>query len=458
MPFARALSLALAVAALAGCRHVSPQPLSADATADRIESRSLADPGLRDFLAQQSGRAPDPWPQPRWDLRDLTLAALYFSPELHVARAEADVAAAHVGSQSQRPNPTLSFFPQRVANPESGVSPWVAAVQLDWPIETAGKRARRRAAAQARASAADLAVGTVVGRLRSDVYEAVAGDRAAAQRAASLARCVELRSQRLVLLERRRALGEIAQVIVAPERIALARATGDQAAAERVRGEARAALAARVGTPSAALDAVEIAFDLDLVPAELEALDGARARRAALLGRSDVLASLAEYDAAEADLRLELAKQYPDLHIGPGYEFDQGADKWGLGVSLELPVVSRNQGGIDEALARRAEAAARFDALQTRVIGEVDAAAAALDGARREAASARRLREQAEQGEARAQDALDKGAADRLGLLDAELESELAAVALVDAQEGLHRALAKLARVTELPEEIGAPR
>jgi outer membrane protein TolC len=457
MLLARALSLALAVAAVVGCRHVSPQPLSADATADRIETRNLADPGLRDFLAQQSGRTPDPWPQTRWDLRDLTLAALYFSPELRVARAEADVAAAHVGAQSQPPNPTLSFFPQRVANPESGVSPWVAAVQLDWPIETAGKRARRRAAAEARASAADLAVRTAVWRLRSDVYEAVAGDRAAALRAASLARSVELRSQRIALLERRRTVGEIAEVIVAPERIALARATADHAAAERVRAEARAALAARVGASRAALEAVEVAFDLDALPAELESFGGARARRAALLGRSDVLASLAEYDAAEADLRLELAKQYPDLHVGPGYEFDQGADKWGLGVSLELPMLSQNQGGIDEALARRAEAAARFEALQTRVIREVDAAAAALDGARAEVASMRQLQGQAEQGVVRAQDALDEGAVDRLGLLDADLEAQVAAAALIDAQERLHLAVAELARVVEAPDP-GAPR
>ena len=60
-------------------------------------------------------------------------------------------------------------------------------------------------------------------------------------------------------------------------------------------------------------------------------------RRAALLRRSDVLAALAEYAATEAALRLEIAKQYPDLHLGPGYSYDQGQDKWTIGFSLTLP-------------------------------------------------------------------------------------------------------------------------
>jgi outer membrane protein TolC len=445
----RTFALAIALAAVVGCRHVAPQPLSAEESANRLAAQSLADLGLRDFLAEQSGRAAESWPQTRWDLRDLTLAALYFSPELRIARASSDVAAAHVGAESQRPNPTLSFLPQRVANPESGVSPWVAAVQLDWPIETAGKRARRKAAAEARASAADLAVQTAAWRVRSDVYESVVGLRAAEGRYGALARTASLRAQRLGLLEERRMVGAIAEAIVAPERLALAQANADLAAADRDRIAARAALAAAVGVPATALGDVELTFDLDSVPAGLDALGDTDARRAALLGRSDVLALLAEYAAAEQDLRLELAKQYPDLHIGPGYEFDQGADKWGLGLSLELPILSQNQGGIDEALAKRGEVAARFEALQTDVIREVDAAVAAASGARREQEIAQGMLAQARQRSALAERSLALGAIDRVAALDAELELQLATAVLIDAEERLHRAVARLERAVE---------
>jgi outer membrane protein, heavy metal efflux system len=448
------LPISLAILFAAGCRHVAPQPLSPGQSADRLAARTLADPGLRDFLTEQRGRSPELWPQKRWDLGDLTLAALYFSPDLRVARAEAEVVEAGVGTASQRPNPKLSFLPQRVARPESGLSPWLAAVQLDWPIETAGKRAHRRAAARARASAADLAVRSAEWSLRTAVYEAVASLRAADVRSEWLARSVDLQRERLGLIEHRRAAGEVAESITAPARMALARSTVDLAAAERRRSEARAALATTLGTPPQGLDAIEVAFALEAPPRDLEALGSLGARRIALLGRSDVLARLADYAAAEEDLRLELSKQVPDLHLGPGYEYDQGVDKWGLGVSLELPLVNRNEGAIDEAVARRSAAAARFEALQAQVIGEIATASASLEGARREEASARDQLAHAERAVMLARARLAQGALDRVGLLDAELEAQLAAGALVDAQERVHLAVARLERAVEQPERL----
>ena len=48
---------------------------------------------------------------------------------------------------------------------------------------------------------------------------------------------------------------------------------------------------------------------------------------------------------------------------------------WSSGASaFELPVLNQNQGPIAEAAARRAEAAARFNALQAKVLADIDAA------------------------------------------------------------------------------------
>jgi outer membrane protein TolC len=450
MRLRRRLLAALALLALAeGCRHVEPRPLSPERTAAELERRSLDDAGLRDFLTQCLGQPPERWPLERWRLPELTWAALYFQPDLRVARASAEVASVHVGAAGQRPNPTLSVAPQRVANAPSAVSPWLAAVQIAWPIETAGKRAHRRAAAEARASAAELAVRTAAWRVRADVYDAVVGLSAAEARRATLDRGRVTQERLLALLEKRRAAGAIAETIVAPQRLALAQERAAFAAAERQCLETRARLAAALGMPRDALDAVEIEFPLDTVPPELEALGSAGARRAALLGRSDVLAMLAEYAAAESDLRLELAKQVPDLQLGPTYEFDQGDDKWGFALSLEIPLMNRNGAAIDEALARCSEVAARFEARQAQVIAEVDAASAALRGARMEQENARSLLVEARERWALAETALEQGAIDRVGVLDAELEAEHAAGLLVDAEERLHQALARLEQAVE---------
>jgi outer membrane protein TolC len=163
--------------------------------------------------------------------------------------------------------------------------------------------------------------------------------------------------------------------------------------------------------------------------------------RQALVSRADILGALAEYAATQSALQLEIAKQYPDLHLNPGYEYDQGNNKWGLGLSLELPLLNHNQGPIAEAKARRAESAAKFNALQARVLSEIEQAVAGYRAAAKKAASADALsQELVTQGHA-AQALLDAGEISRLELAQRQLELTTAALtqlaALVSAQAAL---------------------
>ncbi|MFQ5719656.1 MAG: TolC family protein [Acidobacteriota bacterium] len=67
----------------------------------------------------------------------------------------------------------------------------------------------------------------------------------------------------------------------------------------------------------------------------------------------------------------------------PGFERDQSENKWTLGLGLVLPLFQHNGGGIAAASSRREREAARFEALQARVIGDVDAALTAYRESRR---------------------------------------------------------------------------
>jgi outer membrane protein TolC len=121
---------------------------------------------------------------------------------------------------------------------------------------------------------------------------------------------------------------------------------------------------------------------------------------------------------------LEIAKQYPDIHLGTGYQWDQAESKWHLGVTMEIPLLNRNQGPIREAEARRDEVRARFVALQSKVIGDIDHALAGLEAARKQLgeaeASVSLQRTQLER--VRTQKAL--GAADRNDVLLLEVEAQ----------------------------------
>ena len=112
--------LCLLTAALGGCASYTPKPLSPQASAASFESRSLNDPGLKDYLRRvlpgESSQT--------WNLTTLTLAAFYFNPELDVARAQWDLAKAKTVTAGAIPNPTFGFSPLYNADAGSGLSPW----------------------------------------------------------------------------------------------------------------------------------------------------------------------------------------------------------------------------------------------------------------------------------------------------------------------------------------------
>src|SRR5690242_17362459 len=71
-------SLALLLTALvAGCTSYDPKPLSPADEAAAIDARTLEDPRLLKFISLERASMPT---TKRWDLADLTLAALYYHP------------------------------------------------------------------------------------------------------------------------------------------------------------------------------------------------------------------------------------------------------------------------------------------------------------------------------------------------------------------------------------------
>ena len=141
----------LGVGLVSGCAHFQPRPLLPESVAAAFGARSLADSGLRTFMAENHVQAPSA--DGTWNLKALTLVALYYQPALAEARGQLLAAQAARITAGQRPNPSISLTPAHDAVPGTP-SPWIVPLALDWPIETAGKRGYRMAQARALASAA----------------------------------------------------------------------------------------------------------------------------------------------------------------------------------------------------------------------------------------------------------------------------------------------------------------
>ena len=108
-------------------------------------------------------------------------------------------------------------------------------------------------------------------------------------------------------------------------------------------------LAAAIGVPVAALENVQLSWPNFQDPPSPESFSAQQIEREAVVDRLDVRAALVEYAAVEQALRLEIAKQYPDFNIGPGYQLEERDNFFTIGFSTVLPVFNRNQGPIAEA-------------------------------------------------------------------------------------------------------------
>jgi outer membrane protein TolC len=424
----------------AGCAHFQPAPLSPNRTADAFNDRSFDDKRLHDFL--ETNHVAAPGPGEGWNLDQLTLVAFYYQPALAEARAKLAVSRASVTTAGQRPNPSVSATPGYDAGIPGNPSPWLVTLSTDWPIETAGKRGKRIAEAEYLAEAERWNLIGAAWQARSRVRSALIGLYAARETEASLARQTAAQSNVVRLLQEQLAAGNISGYEVTQARVALdtARLQWQESAGQY--NVALADMANALGVPISALEGVEFSFaGLDQFPRNLTS---AEARRAALLNRTDVRAALAQYAASQAALQLEIANQYPDLRIGPGYAWNAGSagdNEWNVGVSLTLPIMNHNQGPVAEAMARRTQAAAHFLAVQANAIGEINSALAAYDAASQQFATAKKLLENLQIRLNSVGSQEKAGEADALTMANAEVEFGTGAqsriVAVIKAQQTL---------------------
>lgn len=436
----------VAASLLAGCASYTAKPVVPASTAAALERRTLEDPALAEFV---DSVVPDRGAAVRsrsWDLSTLTLAALYFHPEMEISRAKLALARAGVKTASQFPNPTLTFSPGQypvLIDP----SPWTIGLVVSFVLEVANKREKRIAQAQNLVDAARQDVATAAWQVRGSVRTALLDLWAAEGRRRLIERRQTIQAQITTLLEGQFTAGAASSLDVARERIALSQARLALRDSERQAAEARVRLATAVGVPVHAVETVQLSlavFDTPMgLPDPAELATGSLRRRA-LTERTDVLGLLAEYEATQSGVRLEVAKQFPDITLGPGYTYDQGYDLYTFDFSVELPIFNQNQGPIAQAEARRKEASARFVALQAKVIGDIDRARASYLAAVRTVATAEGLlRDQARQRQ-QIERMFRLGETDRLGPLTATVAQAVVELARFEAVVQQREALAAM--------------
>jgi len=342
--------LGLAIAA-AGCRTYAPQPLDPEEILSRIaEERDTAATG--EVVS----------------LREAADLMRRFNPQLQRVRAAYATEQAVADVKTPLPNPTLDFAPIYTNLASLGSDRWGADLGLGWTILLAGKR---RLTDELNAIRAEGALIDVIATereeyltLRAEMLElAMAGriDRASE----TLYRTAEL-AVRAIRAMVRASQGTALDVLQFEQE--LYQSEVDLASANEVTAVARAHVAARAGVSPEAFTRAD-------VPVLPETLPERAALQQRMLRDHPALARLrADYLVAEKELQLEIAYQYPDLNIAGLYSKDEGVNRVGIGIGIELPVFDRNQPAIARADARRNELRARFEAEVRTNLAAIDTA------------------------------------------------------------------------------------
>jgi cobalt-zinc-cadmium efflux system outer membrane protein len=435
---------------LIGCavKHYHSAPVSIAENAQSLSSRTLLDHGLRAFLRDRLPADTGEWPIKEWSLPRLTLAAFYYNSSLQIARDQVAEAEAAIVTAHARPNPAIQDDLGGETAPES---PWLAGAGFSFPMETAGKRPYRISEAQELADAARWNLASMGWTVRAQVRTALLQYSSATRRQHLLQKEQSLRAEQVQLLEQRLEVGMIPWPEVDTARIQQTQTLLALRSAEGQISQARASLAGAIGVPVSALNDVNIVWPHLDQPPSAQSLKPIKIQEDAVLNRIDIRKALASYSAAEADLRLQIALQYPNLDVGPTYAFEEGAHLFSVATSLVLPVFNRNQGPIAEAEARRTELAHQVLAVQAAGVAASEQALAKYTAALNQLSEARRLMQQSQAQQESVNQSFKAGQSDRVALNGAELQAALTSIAELDALVSAEQALGDLENSVQRP-------
>jgi CRISPR system Cascade subunit CasA len=350
-----------------------PAPVS---LADKAAQRVNATLDMRQVAATMQRIAPGvPVQSNGLDRLTLFAALLDYSPKIAQAKAAIATAQAQARASRRTSGPTFTLSSEYANDTSARSPPWLWGGAVDLPLDVGGKR-------KARLDSASLAVMAA----QYDYAETLWGERMALRRAlldAEIATrqielgndIIALRDRQLEAMQRQVAAGQLAGAALAPTRVFR---TQEMRALEDARARliaARSALAGVLAMPLSALGDKPLYWpEFDTPDAGLSAAITPLMREQALSARADILKTLTAYDQTNADVRFEIARQYPSLSLAPGYTWERGLVKLPLSINLGLPGFDLNKSAIRAALARRDEAGAAIETAIANAQTEMDAA------------------------------------------------------------------------------------
>lgn len=438
-----------------GCAHEQYQakPLNPIQTTANLINKDASSDDFKAYLIKQ-GYAHENLPFAEWGLDELTLCALYFNPKLDVAKAQLALANLSVNTANQQQIPTLGGRTAHSNLTNGDKSPWAFGLEVEIPIETANKRQIKVEEAQHLQEVARIDVADVAWQLRSQIAKDLLSYYENITQQKQFKNELTVQNSLVALLEKRLKLGATSNTELNAAKLLQQKAQFLLNSEQSKSAEILAALAADVGLSNEKFALLQLK-PLDIESALSNAPSTENYQEKALLNRLDIRRSLAKYAAAESKIKLEIAKQTPDISLSPGFAFEFGDSIWSLGFSTLLNLLNKNnalnQSLVAEATQLREIEGAQFEALQANVIAEVSQANAAYTASQQNINQVKQQLLAQQQYTQKLQRQLDAGLIDRLDLTQNKLNTTLLEQQLINAQFQQMNALLALENTVQMP-------
>lgn len=435
--------------ALTACNFVQYQPKAIDIqlNAAKIVSKNPYGPEFTQYLVN-SGYKKEQLPLKQWGLDELTYCALFFHPSLDVDRAKWRAAEAAYGTAAARPIPTINTSAANNSRANEAKSPYAFSLSIDIPIETSNKREIRIENAQHLSLAAKLQISQSAWQLRNQVALSLNAYQFNLQQNQLLSAEKVQRAEIVAIYQKRLGLGAASNVELSTANLLLQSSNAALQANELNRLVLISSLASNLGISLPKVKAMNIVTDSNsLLTLKLEP----DLQAEAVFNRLDLRIALERYAAAEAKLKLEIAKQYPNIIISPGYAYEYGDKVWSLGLSGLLSLLNKNKVAINEATSLREVEAAQVEALQNKIMSDASVAYAQLMQAQQVLENQKPILKQQQHHTQQMSKRLATGEIDRLELTFAKLELNAAEKNLALAYYQLKMAEAELENTLQTP-------
>lgn len=440
--------------AACGFQQYVAKPIQTNTITTKIEAKNPESAQFHQFLINNDF-PPDRLPIQKWGVDELTYCALFFHPSLDVARAQWRAAQTAELAAAEGPIPNINSNIAHSNNANQDISPFALGLSIDIPIESANKRDIRIENAQHLSQIAKLEIAQTAWLLRNLAAQSLYETQFNQQQINLLTKEQSSREQVVSIYQKRVSLGAASNVELSTAKLQLQITTAELIATQQNKLVLLAKLASNLGLPLNKVEAMPLLQDSYDAPlaTSLNANQkiSENLNNAALLNRLDIRIALERYATAEAKLKLEIAKQYPDIVISPGYAYEFGNHVWSLGISGLLTLLNKNKLAIAEATQFREVEATQFEALQNKVISEAAVANAQLTQAKNTLEQQQKLYAQQQRNTQRMQQRLTAGEIDRLEFTFSKLEDVITEKNVALAHFQLKTAINRLENTLQQP-------